>query len=187
MDFADFISPVPNLNGVSPEGIEHITELGFRRVESMEDLPREPGAYLWAAHWSAPTMYIGSAAGAKGLRQRVGNELRWQAEHLLALENGDPYETEAVTQVPLVRIVAEHGLVCFAAVAQEASWTVSDSDLQLPAGAKEWERFIQEAHALITGHRSVLGGGAWENKADSLGDRMQETALARLRNLRAEG
>lgn len=66
-----------------------------------------------------------------------------------------------------MRIVGDLSLKCFVAEAQPAAWTVLDAVAQVPATTHEWERFIQEASALITGHRSIIGGGTWENKAGS--------------------
>lgn len=186
IEFAlNLCSPVTNLKALTPEGVSRITGLAFRRAEQISDLPEAPGAYLWAADWTGPCLYFGAAAGTRGLRHRVGNEFRWQAQYRQVLDRYDPLESEAVTEVPLVRIAAELHLRCYVAEAIPAVWNVDDASLQVPATALEWERFIQEASAVVTGHRGVIGGGAWESKAGSLGDRMQAVAIARLRDLRA--
>lgn len=179
--FETFCAPVGPLMALTPDAVARISGLDFVPVKDRDDLPAEPGVYLWATDWAGPCFYFGSGAGASGLRGRVGNEFRWVREYLDWMAKGDPFETEAVTQVPLVRVVADLKLKCFAAAAAPASW---ESEHQAPSSAVEWERFVQETSALLTGHRSIIGGGAWENKVGGLGDRMQKVALARLRALR---
>lgn len=185
-DFIDgFCAPVGPLKALTPAGVSRITGLEFRRVDTNAELPPAPGPYVWASSWEGPSFYFGSGSGGKGLRGRVGNEFRWRREYLEWLAEGDPFDTGAVTQVPLVRVVSELGLTCFAAEARVAPWVAAlDGTAQAPETAQEWERFVQEASALLTGHRSIIGGGAWENKNGTLGDRMQAAALTRLRHLR---
>lgn len=182
--FIDSVTaPVGRLRALTPAGIDQITELHLRPVQNRAELPLSPGPYVWAESWEGAAFYFGSASGARGLAHRVGNEMRWKAEHLSWLGSEDPFTSGAAMEVPLIRTISELDLTCFIAEARPATWSVHDGSLQTPVTAQEWERFIQETSSLLTGHRSLVGGGAWENKAGQLGERMQEIALHRIREL----
>ncbi|GAA3871107.1 hypothetical protein GCM10022381_12780 [Leifsonia kafniensis] len=79
----------------------------------------------------------------------------------------------------MIREYTERGLKLYAAIAEPASWSVP-AEPRTPAKAVEWETFINAASHLATGRRSIIGGGAWENKAQSFAEHMTSVAWDRL-------
>lgn len=193
------VTATAHVPALTPVGVKLITGLSWTQITDPTDLPRMEGIYLWAEAADGPIHYHGRAAGGDGLARRVGNEIRWQAEHSAQVaeyraESGDDVsllDSWAIEQVPLVRVAAARGLTGFFAVAQRAPWRVEGNrdapDPQLPSSAHEWESFVGEVSRMLLGHRGLLGGGAWENKRASLADRMAQVAWLRLRQLAADG
>lgn len=139
-------------------------------------IPADPGIYAWAGDRAAPIVYHGRGVGGRGLRGRLGNELSWGLGYATAVAvDADPVRNvEVGGEVPLVRLASGGGLRPFYLVEQPAPWADG------PSSASEWEAFVSEASRIITGHRSLVGGGAWEAKAGSVGDRMWTAAQQRL-------
>lgn len=182
--FGDLVSNY-EVQGLTLEAVRSLTGLSWVRVDQKSDIPIEPGVYGWFDPTPPNVMvYHGSGSGAGGLYGRLANQFRWQANHrdrMLAFDL-DPTEDngyERAAESPVIREYTERGLVLYAAVAAPASWVVPTS-LATPANAIEWETFIYSASHLATGRRSILGGGAWENKSGSLAEHMASVAWDRM-------
>ncbi len=168
--------------------LSRLSALEWIKIDT--DIPQSRGVYGLVHPLSGATLYFGAARGQNGLARRVGNEHRWVREHVAALardlKSGKPLlDSTTSDEVPVVRIAAELGLDTWAAETRPAAWAYRD--VQSPAEPLEWESFLREASRILTGHRGVIGGGGWESKANSLGDRMAATAYRRLSALRASG
>lgn len=182
---------------LTPAAVELITGLAFVEHDSVATLTAERGAYLWALGRTEAVIYTGAASGRGGFRQRVGNEFAWREDARANANAGrhakvDLLDSGYTDWVPLVRGITERPVRAYTAAASPANWTVSGlgtngEPLQTPATPSEWESFILGLSWILTGHRSLLGGGAWEPKVGSLNYRMHDTALARLRDLVASG
>lgn len=170
------------------ESLIEITGLSWSRYKGPSDLPLGEGVYGWFTP-AVPQvlMYHGRGIGTAGLSKRAGDELRfasYQRARLEAFEETRNNDTgwAVANEVPVIRQIAERGLELWFAPAHTAPWSFSNGH-QLPSSAIEWESFISAVSHLVTGLRSIIGGGAWESKAGSLARSMCETAWARLYEL----
>ena len=181
------------MNALTPSAVSAITGLDLFEVTEPSALPLEGGIYVWASTYDSAILYHGAGAGLKGLLNRVGNEFKWRGWHLERLEaaresNTRLIDSEVVDEVPLVRVIAERDLRCWAAVAKPAPWAA-----RLPAGVtppitpREWECFVGEVMRILAGHRSLVGGGAWEAKNGSVTKLMEPAAWRRLQQLADDG
>lgn len=131
--------------------------------------------------------YHGSGSGKSGLHGRLSNQLRWRANQRSRIElnpkmlsEQDAYDL--AREVPAVQQAADDRLL-FYAIAETASWSVERNEIMPPRGALEWESFISAMSLLATGHRSLIGGGAWESKAGTIDQLMTDLAWDRLVDL----
>lgn len=169
--------------------VRDLTELEWFRASSVEELPLEPGVYAWVDPDTDTVHYHGSGNGADGLRGRLRNQLRWQTSQrdriarAKATDDIDYWYRVAI-ESPAIRLAAESNVELWVAVAAKPAWTLgTEEDAQLPSTALGWESFIYECSHLVTGRRSLLGGGAWESKPGTLGWHMERVAWSRLRQV----
>ena len=192
--FNEFSGAV-QVKALTLSAVQRITGLDWNRVEidapaAKSTIPTETGVYLWVNPEAPQCLrYHGSGTGADGLRGRLSGQLTWRSKQLARqkrFRDDDQWVHgwERAEEVPVVRAVAEDRLELWTAVARPATWCVPSwaepSGLQPPENALEWETFISEASRLAVGHRGIVGGGAWENKRNTLGDRMCHVAWYRL-------
>lgn len=76
-----------------------------------------------------------------------------------------------------------HGL--YYAVAKPAPWSVDRNTILPPESALECETFISTLSLLVTGHRGLIGGGAWESKSGTIGQLITDLAWDRLVDLQS--
>jgi hypothetical protein len=189
-DRRDFVASIA-VECLTPQAVQKLTGLDWQHIETKQDASQKPGIYVWAASEASPIVYHGRAVGKSGLRGRLANELRWQAEHRelydKTRENGADVLGWNVTQeVPMVQGVVHHQAKCWAAVATTAPWPNWQwKDADAPSTAQEWESFISECSRILAGHRGLLGGGAWESKSGTVASRMASSAWARIHDLHA--
>lgn len=178
------------VNCLTPQAVFALTGLDWHLAESASTLPTEQGVYVWAQSETSPIIYHGSASAQSGLRRRLGNEMRWCDEYLAELagndvDNSDPYGLRMADWVPMIRGAVDHRAKAWYAVARPCPWadTAREVDADAPTSAREWEAFISECSRLITGHRSLLGGGAWNASRQSVEWRIGACAMQRVRDL----
>lgn len=184
--FEKFSSPVQT-RALTLDAVQVLTGLTWVQVDfDHPQIPVERGVYVWVDSEQPHALrYHGSGSGAGGLRGRLSGQLRWRASHIArcAVDANDIDQQtafERAAEVPAVQQAAGDRLLYFA-VAEPAPWTlVNNRGILPPAGSLEWEHFISALSLLVAGHRGVIGGGAWESKFDTLGDRMTDLAWDRL-------
>ncbi|MBC7594681.1 MAG: hypothetical protein H7288_12200 [Kineosporiaceae bacterium] len=147
----------------------------------------DQGVYGWFHPDNDGLVYAGKGDGIEGLRARLSHHIRWRGYQQNRLERHTALSTEdtawAVTsEVPIVRQGTEERLVLWFAVAEKATW-ILEGDYVTPETAVEWETFLMETTSLLAGSRSPVGGGAWENKRNTLAHRIQAVAWRRLMEL----
>lgn len=169
------------------EAVRQATALPWIEVDlDAPEIPADPGVYLWVdAAAPHPLRYHGSGSGTGGLRARLYSQIRWRSNQLgrLAVEPQTLDERGAydlARESPAIQQAADDRRRLFYAIAQPASWSVEGNDIAPPDGALQWEAFISAVSLLVTGHRGLIGGGAWESKKASLGELMTELAWGRL-------
>ncbi|WP_278262840.1 hypothetical protein [Nocardia sp. AG03] len=170
--------------------VRELTQLHWRKVTEPVEIPAAGGVYAWVDPATDLVHYHGSGSGAAGLRKRLGDQLRWQAaqrQRIADAERLDEIDSwfRVVIESPAIRLAAEGAFDLWIAVAREPEWSLgTEEDANLPTSPLGWESFIYECSHLVTGRRSLLGGGAWESKPGSLGYVMERVAWSRLRQVR---
>lgn len=186
--FSALSTPVP-MEALTLEAVRQATGLDWVQVDlAAPELPAEQGVYAWADAADPNALwYHGSGSGQGGLRARLTNQLRWRTNQRTramadpaSLSEQDAFDL--AREVPAVQQAAKERQLHYA-IAKPAPWTVERSEIVPPAGALEWEAFISAVSLLITGHRGLVGGGAWESKAGTIGHRMTDLAWDRLVDL----
>lgn len=154
-----------------------ITGLELRHIPDRQKIPQGPGVYVWAPNFDCGVWYIGSGSGWNGLWSRLGT---WfSALQAMRADNVGPdplVENGAAWWVPAVRAAHLNQLKCYASSLSEGS----------EPGAKVWEARMQQANRIASGNVSVLGGSAWENKANSLAYEADNWAWERLLAMQRE-
>ena len=154
-----------------------ITGLELRHILGRQKIPQGPGVYVWAPNFDCGVWYIGSGSGWNGLWSRLGT---WfSALQAMRADNVGPdplVENGAAWWVPAVRAAHLNQLKCYASSLSEGS----------EPGAKVWEARMQQANRIASGNVSVLGGSAWENKANSLAYEADNWAWERLLAMQRE-
>lgn len=184
MLFTSFSTPIQT-RVLSLDTIRRTTGLDWSEIDlEAPHLPTEEGVYAWVDQ-SAPhgLRYHGRGIGKNGLRGRLSNQLRWAAAQRARLADGPGTEQQAydlASELPAVQQAADGHAALYVAVTRPAPWTVERNTIAPPRGAIEWEAFISAVSLLVTGHRGLVGGGAWEDKAGSVGDQMTDLAWDRL-------
>lgn len=177
------------VSGLTLAAVSELTKLDWFRVSSADEVPLDPGVYAWVDPVSDVVHYHGSGRGAKGLRGRLSGQLQWlvnQRERITSAEaSGDIDDWfRVVIESPAIRLAAESNVELWVALAHEPAWNFgTDEDDDRPSTALGWESFIYECSHLVTGRRSLLGGGAWESKPGTLGFVMASVAWSRLRQV----
>lgn len=177
------------------ETIRQVTELPWVQVDLAaadpgSSIPFEQGVYAWVQDSpSRGLIYHGSGSGKDGLNGRLRPQLRWRTNQLrrLSLHDASPdYQLawELAAESPAIRAASENDVQLWISPAQPATW-VSTGDVEPPASALHWEALVSEVSHLVTGNRSLFGGGAWESKANSINDLMCELAWLRLLDIGA--
>lgn len=186
--FDSFSAPV-STRALTLEAIREVTGLTWVQVNpAMPVLPVEQGVYAWFdAEMPHAMWYHGSGTGKSGLRGRLLNQLRWRRNQIdrasadqTALSEQEAFDL--AREVPAVQQAAQ-GRQLHYAIAEPAPWSIERSELTPPRGALEWESFLSSLSLLVTGHRGLVGGGAWESRVGTLGDRMTDMAWDRLVDL----
>lgn len=171
------------------DAIRLATGLSWIQVDlAFPELPSDQGVYVWVE--TAPPhalWYHGSGSGNGGLRRRLADQLRWRSNQVARLSAGlnvlsEQDAWDLAREVPAVQQSAREHLL-FYAVARPASWAIPRSTITPPTSALQWESFISALSLLATGHRGLVGGGAWESKAGTVADLMTELAWDRLVDL----
>ena len=124
----------------------------------------DQGVYGWFHPDNDGLVYAGKGDGIEGLRARLSHHIRWRGYQQNRLERHTALSTEDT------------------AVAEKATW-ILEGDYVTPETAVEWETFLMETTSLLAGSRSPVGGGAWENKRNTLAHRIQAVAWRRLMKL----
>ncbi|MCT2300185.1 hypothetical protein M3G04_04610 [Dietzia cinnamea] len=184
--FAEFSAPV-QISGLTLSAVRSVTDLDWRKVaidDPEPQIPTDPGVYAWIDPATGVVFYHGSGRGASGLQGRLRTHLwlRQKQFKRLALYLAEGHWRQAwdlASEVPVVRAVAERELDLWCAPARPATWVPEVNDTA-PETAVEWETFVSEVSLLAVGHRSILGGGAWEAKPGTLGHRMSPIAWDRM-------
>lgn len=174
------------------EAVRVLTGLQWRKAVDSREIPAERGVYAWVDS-EGFVRYHGSGSGAEGVRGRLRDQLTWrrqQRERIAAAERENSVDLwfRAAIESPAIRLTAETDCELWVAVATDPQWllgTVEDDDL--PRTAVGWESFISELSHLTTGRRSLLGGGAWESKRNTLGATMERVAWSRLQQVLIHG
>lgn len=184
--FSAFSAPVQT-RALTLEAVRQATALDWIEVDLDAPLiPSTQGVYAWVgADAPHPLSYHGSGSGKGGLQARLSNQLRWRANQQTYTSRDASTLTEQeawdmAREVPAVQQAAAEGRRLFYAIAEPASWSVERSEISPPAGALEWESFISALSLLVTGHRGLVGGGAWESKTGTIGQLMTNLAWGRL-------
>ena len=170
------------------EAVQDLTALDWRKVDDPSEIPSEPGVYAWV-DTEGFVRYHGSGRGAAGLHGRLRNQLSWrrnQRERIAAAETDDDVDRwfRAAIESPAIRLTAETDCELWVAVAMDPPWVLGTAeDDDLPTTALGWETFISELSHLTTGRRSLLGGGAWESKPGTLGEKMERVAWSRVQQV----
>jgi len=168
------------------EAVRLTTGLEWIQVDlDTPQLPQAPGVYAWVDA-AAPNglRYHGNGSGKGGLHRRLTDQLRWRANqrHRLGVDERSLTEQDAydlAREVPAVQQAAGDRHLHYA-IAEPASWSIDRSDIVPPREAREWESFISAVSLLVTGHRGLVGGGAWESKAGTIDQLMTDLAWDRL-------
>lgn len=182
----DALSTPVQARAVTFDTVELATGLAWEQVNLNAPLiPKAPGVYVWVdAVPTLPLRYHGSGSGTNGLQRRLSDQLRWRGNQRKRLEV-DPSslsEQEAYDlsrEVPAVQQAAGDRLL-FCAVAEPASWSVERNEIAPPREARQWESFISAVSLHVTGHRGLIGGGAWESKGETIDHLMTDLAWDRL-------
>lgn len=183
--FDAFSTPVQT-RAITLDAVQKTTGLEWVPIDFDDPkIPAEQGVYVWVE--SAPPhalWYHGSGSGNGGLRQRLAAQLRWRANQsarlsvdLDSLSEQDSYDL--AREVPAVQQAAKGRLLHYA-IAGPAPWSVERNEIEPPQNALEWESFISAVSLLTVGHRSIVGGGAWESKTGTIGHLMTDLAWDRL-------
>jgi hypothetical protein len=185
--FDAFKAPI-EVHGLRLESLKRITGLSWTRYKDLSDLPIGEGVYGWFTP-AVPQvlMYHGRGIGTEGLSKRAGDELRFASYQRARLEKfaelpSDGTGWAVASEAPVIRQITERDLELWFAPAVAAPWSFPNDHL-IPSSATEWESFISEVSHLVTGLRSIIGGGAWESKAGTLARSMCDTAWVRLYEL----
>lgn len=186
--FSAFSTPVQT-QALTLDAIQRATGLTWVQVDlDAPELPVDHGVYAWVdARPPHALWYHGSGSSSGGLRKRLADQMRWRANQRTraAADPGTLSEQDAydlAREVPAVQQAAQERQLHYA-IAEPASWSVERSEIAPPAGALEWESFISALSLLVTGHRGVIGGGAWESKVGTIGHLMTDLAWDRLVDL----
>lgn len=188
--FSEFTSEY-TVRGLTLDAVRRLTDLNWFEIDSPADAPTEGGVYGWFDPAAPNTMvYHGSGSGAGGLRKRLTNQLRWRVSQRArtAAFGSDSDEIAGynlAAESPAIRENSERQLRLYVAIA-EPVMLVDPTGLVMPDNAVEWETFIYAASHLAAGRRSILGGGAWENKSGKLPERMSGVAWRRMVELAAD-
>lgn len=173
------------------DAVRQATGLTWIEVDlGAPQIPTAQGVYAWVGADAPHALwYHGSGTGKGGLRVRLSNQLRWRANQQAYTSRDQSTLTEQeawdlAREVPAVQQAAIAGQRLMYAIAEPATWSVERSDITPPQGALEWESFISALSLLVTGHRGLVGGGAWESKSGSIGQLMTELAWDRLVDVR---
>ena len=186
--FDQFRTPIMR-STIDLETVVRLTGLEWQQYPDA-DLPREAGVYGWFHPANDALIYPGKGDGVGGLHTRLNGHLRWREGHRRRMAEHYEASTDAsawfvASEVPVVRQIAESDLQLWFAIAQYDPWSL-EGGYVTPETAVEWESFLMETMSLIAGSRSLIGGGAWESKPNSLGRRMQVVAWRRLMDLGVE-
>lgn len=182
----DALSTPVETRAVTLDAIRRITGLDWDQVDlTAPQIPYAPGVYLWVDAAAPHALrYHGSGTGKGCLHDRLSKQLAWrtnQRRRLAADPNSlteeDAYELSA--EVPAVHQAAGNREL-FCAIAQPARWSIERSQIDPPNTALEWEAFISAVSLHVADHRGLVGGGAWESKAGTLGHLMTDLAWDRL-------
>ena len=195
-DALAFSTPVQT-QALTLEAVIKTTGLTWVQVD-LDDpqIPTDQGVYVWVDEDAPHALrYHGSGSGKNGLRGRLVNQLRWRKfqrdrreffqrvrSGLAALAGSEQRIYELASEVPAVQQAAD-GRQLYYAIAKPAPWSVERNEIAPPQGSLEWEAFISAVSLLVVGHRGLIGGGAWEYKAGTVGARMQNLTWDRLVDL----
>ncbi|MDI9928673.1 hypothetical protein [Rhodococcus sp. IEGM 1341] len=177
------------VRGLTFTAVSELTKLDWFQAASVDELPIERGVYAWVNPATDIVHYHGSGSGASGLQGRLRGQLLWRVNQLkrinFAEASGDIDDWfRVMSESPAIRLTAESSMELWVAVADEPNWTLgTEEDAYRPSTALSWESFIYECSHLVTGRRSLLGGGAWESKPGTLGFVMERVAWSRLRQV----
>jgi hypothetical protein len=142
--------------------LRKITGLDLTHIPDRQEIPRGPGVYVRAPGVDCGVWYIGSGSGWNGLWSRLGTWFRGIEEMREQNIGPDPLvENGTAWWTPAVRVAYLRQLNCYGSALPEDSGP----------GPKVWEARMQQANRIAADNVSVLGGGAWENKALSPGKR----------------
>lgn len=177
------------MTALTLDALVRATGLEWIKVDlKLPQLPTAPGVYVWVdAVYPQPLWYHGSGSGKGGLRARLSNQLRWRAGQLARTTSdlstlSEQKAYDLAREVPAVQQAAM-GHDLYYAIAKPAPWSVERNTILPPEGALEWEAFISALSLLVTGHRGLIGGGAWESKSGTIGQLMTDLAWDRLIDL----
>ncbi|MEV8183402.1 hypothetical protein [Specibacter sp. NPDC078692] len=174
------------VQAVTATSIKLATGLDWIKVTNSVQIPSKSGVYMHVDSTTDCMVYNGRGVGKAGLKGRLSNQRRWIQEHLTRLETATTFEDHffVAREVPAVRTPAEKNLDLWVAVSGPATWNVplNEGDY-LPETGEQWESFMYAWSHLITGSRSLIGGGAWESKPGTTGDVMERVAWSRLCDL----
>lgn len=171
---------------ITLDAVRMATDLEWTQVDfAAPEIPSVPGVYVWVDAMAPHALrYHGCAQGAAGLHRRLSNQLRWRADHLIRQAEvsslGEQAAYDLSREVPAVQQAAGDDRLLFVAVAKPASWSISRNVIAPPCKAREWESFISALSLHVAGHRGLIGGGAWESKANTLDALMTDLAWDRL-------
>lgn len=180
---------IAHISGLRFAALKDLTELDWFKVATLDEVPRDRGVYAWVDPASDVVHYHGSGDGVQGLHGRLRGQLRWRSQQRVRLslaQESDDIDAwyRVVIESPAIRLAAESEVELWVAVAREAVWVLgTEEDEVRPSTARAWECFIYECSHLVTGRRSLLGGGAWEAKPGTLGYSMEKVAWSRLRQV----
>lgn len=174
------------VRAASLSGVFKATALPWKKVEAGEEIPKEGGVYMIANRPAKAMIYHGKASGSQGLRGRLSNQLRWAKQQQVRTANAKTYEDyfHESFEVPAVRAMAHPDSELWIAVTSKASWNVPlNNGHYIPETPEHWEAFLYAWSHLVAGHRSIIGGGAWEAKPGTMNFVMNQVAYTRFHDM----
>ncbi|MGV2852841.1 hypothetical protein ACNPON_02555 [Glutamicibacter sp. AGC13] len=160
------------------------TDLPWKN-ELNDEIPKEGGIYMIANRPAEAMIYHGKASGSQGLHGRLSNQRRWARQQRERTANAKTYEDyfHESFEVPAVRAMAHPDSELWIAVTSKASWNVPlNNGHYIPETPEHWEFLYAWSH-LVAGHRSIIGGGAWEAKPGTMNFIMNQVAYTRFHDM----